>query len=446
MFHFIFGGIHLEGRKETTRGKPMALLEVAPKQVILPMSMHAGAPCAPTVTVGQAVELGQPVGRSEEGMVIHASVSGTVSAVEPRPHPGGGTCLAVVIDNDGKNTLWTAEADVHADYERMSAEQIVRRITEAGITGMGGKGLPTGEKLAAAWNKVDTLIINAAESEPYVTADHRLLLERGEPVLIGAQILKKAVGAHRAVIAVEGNKLNAVEVLERRRARRKIDVDVCAVPSRYPLGAEKQIVKTATGREVPPGGTAMDVGCVVINAATTFAVYQALVKDRPLTHRAVTVTGGTMIRPRNFWVPIGTPMRELVEASGGFREKAAILFTGGPMTGAALETLDAPVTKSTNSVIALADWEYTAPPKQTVCIRCGRCVAVCPMHLMPLLVHRELTLGGDVEELERFHAEDCIACGCCTYICPANIPLKQRMAEAAERVARTADRGEEVAP
>ena len=439
MFHSIFGGIHLEGKKETTQHKPLSLPEVAPEQVVIPMSMHAGSPCDPTVSVGTSVSLGQPIGYSQDGMTVHASVSGRVIAVEPRPHPDGGRCLSVVIENDDKNTRWTQEAEIHLEFERLSAEQIIERITAAGITGMGGAGFPTGKKLVDAWGKVDTLIVNVAESEPYVTADHRLLLERGESILVGTQILKKAVGARDAVIAIEGNKLNAVEALERKRARRSFDIAVRTVPSRYPLGAEKQIVKSVTGREVPPGGTVKDVGCVVFNIATAFAVYQALVKDCPLTHRVVTVTGGALTRPRNLWVPIGTPMRELVKAAGGFREKASLILTGGPMMGVVLEDLDAPVVKSTNSLICLTESEYQSDGSESVCIRCGRCVSVCPMHLMPLLVQRELGLGGDVSELRRLHTEDCIGCGCCTYICPSNIPLKQRMAEATQRVAQ-ADR------
>lgn len=447
MFHAIFGGIHLEGRKESTRRKPLALPEAAPEQIVLPVSMHAGAPCVPIVSVGDAVRLGQPVAKSEQGMVIHSGVSGTVEAIEPRPHPDGGECLSVVIRNDGKDTPWREEDDeAQTGDEGLSAEEITRRITEAGITGMGGAGYPTGAKIDDVRGKVDTVIVNAAESEPYVTADHRLLLERGEAVLIGAQILKIAVGARRAVIAVEGNKLNAVEALERKRARRSYEVDICAVPSRYPLGAEKQIVKSVTGRETPPGGAVKDVGCVVFNAATAYAVHQALIKGRPLTHRVVTVTGGAVARPRNLWVPIGTPLRELVKAAGGFRELPKLMLTGGPMMGAVLENLDAPVIKSTNSLVCLTQWEYEPPAQDTVCIRCGRCVSVCSMHLMPLLVQRELGLGGDVEELRRLHTEDCMGCGCCTYICPSHIPLKQRMAEAARRVAQADERREEAAP
>lgn len=446
MLHFIFGGIHLDGRKEGTRRKPLALPEVEPEQVVLPLSMHTGEPCIPTVSVGDTVAQGQPVAQNAQGVLIHASVSGQVRAIEPHPHPRGGAVQAVVIANDEKHTLWPGCAQGTEDWKRLSPEQVIDRIRQAGIIGMGGGGYPTADKLEATRGKVDTLIVNAAESEPYVTADHRLLLERSEGVLVGLSLLCRAVGASHGVVAVEGNKLNAAEVLERTAKRCRLPGRVCAVPSRYPLGAEKQVVKSVTGREVSPGRGAVDVGCVVFNAATAYAVYEAVVKGRPLTHRVVTVTGGALARPRNLWVPIGTQMNELLKEAGGYKETPSLVLTGGPMMGVVQGDLNAPVIKSTNSLVCMLDWELGEQKEETVCIRCGRCVSVCPMHLMPLLVDKELKLGGDVRELRRLHTQDCMGCGCCTYVCPSHIPLVERMEQAIQRVERARQEQEEVTP
>ena len=430
MLHLIFGGIHLDGRKEGTRRKPLSAPEVEPERVVIPLNMHVGEPCSPLVAVGDTVCVGQPIGASREGVVIHASISGQVEEVGPRPHPWGEPEQAVVIRNDNKQTRWSECGRGCEDYESLSPEEIICRIRQAGVVGMGGGGYPTADKLEQARGRADVLIVNAAESEPYITADHRLLLERGEGILVGLRLLMKAVGAADAVVAVEGNKLNAAEVLERTAKRLKLTGRVCAVPSRYPLGAEKQVIKSVTGREVPPGKTAVDVGCVVFNAATAFAVYEAVVKGLPLTHRVVTVTGAAVARPRNLWVPIGTEMCELVKAAGGFQEKPTLMLMGGPMMGMEQTDLSTPVIKSTNSLVCLLDWEWDRQTDESVCIRCGRCVSVCPMHLMPLLVDKELKLGGDVRELRRLNTQDCMGCGCCDYVCPAHIPLVARMRQA----------------
>lgn len=442
MLHFIFGGIHLDGRKEGTRRKPLAVLPEEPEQVVIPLTMHVGEPCKPLVAAGDSVCVGQPIAYNEQGVLIHASVSGQVREIGMHSHPWGEPTRAVTIQNDGKQTRWPGCGQECPDYEALSPEEIIHRIRLAGVVGMGGGGYPTADKLEHSRGRVDTVIVNAAESEPYVTADHRLLLERSEGVLVGLRLLMKAAQAEEAVIAVEGNKLNATEVLERTAKRLELIGRVCTIPSRYPLGAEKQVVKSVTGREVPTGGGAVDAGCAVFNAATAFAVYQAVVKGLPLTHRVVTVTGAAVARPRNLWVPVGMEMRELVKAAGGFQEKPALMLMGGPMMGLEQTDLSAPVIKSTNSLVCLLDWECDKQTEESVCIRCGRCVSACPMHLMPLLVDKELKLGGDVRELRRLNTQDCMGCGCCEYVCPAHIPLVARMQQAHQIVTESEQDGE----
>ena len=436
MFHSFFGGVSLPGRKENTQRKPLSPLEETPEEVVIPLTGWGGLVCAPLVRPGQRVSVGEPIGRPEGmGAWVHASVSGCVSAVEERPHPWGGRALSVVIRSDGEGSRFSGALEA-ADFCYLSGEEIIRRLARSGVTGMGGGGFPTHEKLARAAGRVDTLIINAAESEPYVTADHRLLLERGESILTGAQMLLKATGAQQGILAVEGNKLDAAEALERRLKKRRMPVRVRTLPSRYPLGSEKQVVKVLTGREVPPGGDPVDVGCLVLNAATVFAAEQALSQGRPLTHRAVAVTGGALVRPRNLWVPIGTPLRCLIQAAGGFREEPELILMGGPMMGVAQSDLDAPVLKETNALLCLSAWEREQPRQEERCIRCGRCVSVCPMRLMPLLVDKALKLG-EPRNLEALHVEDCIQCGCCTYICPSGIPLLERMRQARQLTAES---------
>ena len=315
-------------------------------------------------------------------------------------------------------------------FSGYTLEQLVERVEWAGVVGMGGGAFPTWEKLFRSAGKIDTLIINAAECEPYVTADYRLLLERGEHILRGAQVLARCLGCERVVLVTEGDKLSAVEAVERRLRRQHGGrVQILTVRTRYPLGAEKQIIQTVTGREVPPGGSPLHVKCAVFNVATVYAIHEALFQGRPLTHRAVTVTGGAVTRPRNLWVPIGTPLRHLLDACGGLREEADRMLTGGPMMGVALQNLDAPVIKDTNSLVCLTDWEHKPDTPAGVCIRCGKCVASCPMHLAPTFVRRALE-DGDLKRLSKYHLEDCNACGCCSFICPAQIPLVETIAQA----------------
>ena len=429
MTHSFFGGVFPATRKESTRRKPLNLLSESPREIILPLSMSADGPSIPLVRPGDRVRLGQPVARWSEtgGAAAHASVSGKVTAVEDRPHPWGGSSPAIVIRSDGQDTPWEGSPDP-LTLREANLTLLIERVQQAGIVGMGGAAYPAWKKLDQAAGRVDTLIINAAECEPYVTADHRLLLERAKYVIQGGELLARCLGASHVVLVTEGDKLNAVESLERRLRRNKL-VRLCTVRTRYPLGAEKQIVQTVTGREVPPGGSPLDVKCVVFNLATVFAMQDAFFQGRPLTHRVVTVTGGAVTRPRNLWVPIGTPWRTLLEACGGLREEAELLLTGGPMMGVRLASLDAPVIKSTNSLVCLTTFERKPESTGSVCIRCGKCVESCPMHLAPTFIRQALK-SSDQTALAKLHPEDCNGCGCCSFICPAQIPLVEMVSQA----------------
>lgn len=397
--------------------------------------MCSNGPSVPLVRPGDRVLRGQPVAQWGEngGAAAHAGISGRVTALEDRPHPWGGSSPAIVIRSDGQDTPWDGRPEP-LTLREANLTLLMERVQWAGIVGMGGAAYPTWEKLDQAAGRVDTLIINAAECEPYVTADHRLLLERAKYIIQAGELLARCLGASHVVLVTEGDKLNAVESLERRLRRNKL-VRLCTVRTRYPLGAEKQIVQTVTGREVPPGGSPLDVKCVVFNLATVYAIQDAFFRGHPLTHRAVTITGGAVTRPRNLWVPIGTPWRVLLEACGGLREEAELMVTGGPMMGVTLPSLDAPVLKSTNSLVCLTSPERKPESAGSVCIRCGKCVDRCPMHLAPTFIRQALK-ANDLAALAKLHPEDCNACGCCSFICPAQIPLVETVSLAKNTLAK----------
>ncbi|CUQ60501.1 MAG: electron transport complex subunit RsxC [Clostridiales bacterium] len=430
MNHKFYGGVHPAEHKEATERKPVVPLEEAPAQVVIPMSMHVGAPCKPIVAVGDEVTVGQKIGEiAGLGAPIHASVSGKVVAVEPRPHPGGDVMMSVVIENDFKDT--PHPSIVHRDnVDALTSQEIIDIVKEAGITGMGGAGFPTHVKLSGAVGKADTIILNGAECEPYITADHRLMLERGEAVIGGARFIMKALGLKEATIGIEGNKLDAVEHLKSLLPNGDTSIHVETLKTRYPQGAEKQLIQRVTGREVPPGGLPADVGCTVFNVATAAAIYDAVTEGKPLTHRNVTITGGAIERPMNVNAPIGTPVEHLIKMAGGFKTQPQRLLMGGPMMGNPQYDLTAPMFKGTNCILALTDAEAAIQDTEQTCLRCGRCVNACPMHLMPLYMHMYAEKRA-WHELEGYNIMDCMECGSCNYICPARIHLVQsfRMAK-----------------
>ena len=418
-----YGGVHPSEHKEAT--EHMALVKFpAPKQVVIPLSMHAGAPANPVVAVGDSVKLGQLIGEAA-GFIsanIHASVSGKVVAIEERPHANRGMCLSVVIENDFQDTVGV---DAHIDPK--TPEDIVALVKAAGIVGMGGAGFPTNVKLAPP-KPIDTVLLNGCECEPMLTADHRVLLEYADDVIAGLLLMMQAVNAPKGVIVIEDNKPDAIELMQGKVAELE-NIQVCVARTKYPQGAEKMLIKRVTGRQVPSGGLPADVGCVVGNVSTAKAIADAAKTGMPLVERVVTVTGHVK-NPGNFLVRIGTNAADLVSYCGGITEENATVKMGGPMMGFPLKDLNVPIMKGSNGIIAV-DTDVAEP---TDCIKCGRCVDVCPMELKPLYFAKYMD-EGNVAGCKEKNVMDCMECRCCEYICAAKLPLvaKIKAAKAAVR-------------
>lgn len=426
MKHLFFGGIHPKYNKEMSTTS-LSFLTVTPRQVVIPMQQHIGAPCVPLVKVGDHVLLGQKIGDGEGLCVpVHASVSGTVSAIEPRPHTSGRDVLAVVIDNDFQDTPFPP-ALPGKDVKDLSDDEILHAIREAGLVGMGGAAFPGSVKAMSAMGHVDTLIANACECEPYITADDSLLRTRPEQVLRGMRILRQVLCPERVVLAVEDNKQAAIEKLQAMKADFP-EIEVVVLPTRYPQGSEKQLIQAVTGREVAPGKLPVSAGCAVFNVSTFAAIYRAVCLGLPLTERIVTISGETIGKPQNFIVRIGTPFHDLIEKAGGLTDETERVISGGPMMGTAQGNLAVPVIKATNSILCLPK-DQNAAAENPVCLRCGKCVAVCPMHLQPLYLYR-FGKCGDIPELERLNLLDCMECGSCAYTCPGKLPLVETFRKA----------------
>ena len=429
-----FGGIHPKYNKEMSTGNTN-FAAVTPSQVVIPMQQHIGAPCAPLVSVGDKVLRGQKIGDGEGLCVpVHASVSGTVIAIEPRPHVSGRQVMAIVIENDYEdNTVPGANRDPKA----MTSDEILHIIREAGIVGMGGAAFPGNVKALSAIGIVDTLLANACECEPYITADDSILRTNPEQVLQGIDILRHILNPLRAVLAVEDNKTEAIEKVKSLLPDFP-GIELAVLPTRYPQGSEKQLIQAVTGREVAPGKLPASAGCAVFNVSTFAAIYRAVCLGVPLTQRIVTVSGETVNQPQNFIVRIGTPFRDLIEAAGGLREETERVISGGPMMGIAQLDLSVPVIKATNSILCLPK-DKNGAAENPVCLRCGKCVGACPMRLQPLYLYR-YQLAGDLEMLNKLNLMDCIECGSCAFTCPGKLPLveifrkgKQMVREAAKK-------------
>ncbi|MDD6679335.1 MAG: electron transport complex subunit RsxC, partial [Firmicutes bacterium] len=412
-----YGGVHPVEHKEYT--EHLALQKFPePETVVIPLAMHIGAPANAIVQAGDTVKVGQKIGEQVGfiGAPVHSSVSGTVVAVEPHTHPNKGPgVLSVVIRNDGKNTLHESVVP-NKPLEELTPEEIVEIVKEKGIVGMGGATFPTYVKLKPG-KPIDAVLINGSECEPYLTADHRVMLEYADDIVYGLRAMMKAVGAPEGIILIEDNKPDAIALMEEKVVPYD-NIRVFPAKTQYPEGAEKTLIKRVMGRQVPSGKLPADVGCVVSNTSTAKAISDAIQKGMPLTERVVTVTGEFIRNPGNFLVKIGTSVQDLIAHCGGITGGDVTLKMGGPMMGAPLTDTNVPIIKGSNGVIAIAT-DHTEPQE---CIKCGRCVDVCPMELAPLNYVKYAALG-DAETLLKMNVMDCVSCKCCEYICSSKIPL-----------------------
>lgn len=419
------GGVHPKENKEPTSDCPIEKLPL-PDKLYVPMLQHIGSPAKPCVRIGQKVLKGELIGEPAAGLSapIHAPTSGTVIAVDDvtAPHPSGLPALCVVIEPDGDDK-W-CDTIVPLDPFKMEPEYIATRVGNAGIVGMGGAAFPSSVKLNLGLSKnIHTLIINGGECEPYLTADDRLMREKSDEVIDGIRIMLYALDAEIAYVAIENNKPEAQEAMRAASADYP-EINIVGVPTRYPMGSEKQMIQTVTGKEVPAGKLSAEIGMLVHNVATAAAVHQALRHGHPLVSRVVTVSGKAIKRPTNLEVPIGTLASDLIKFCGGVTEEPARLLMGGPMMGTALPHMDIPIVKGTNGILALNRSEVELAERTHQCIRCTRCVGVCPLGLVPLEMAAHIR-SGKVDSAVDFGLNDCIACGTCTYVCPSNIPLTQ---------------------
>jgi Na+-translocating ferredoxin:NAD+ oxidoreductase subunit C len=416
-----FGGIHVPHYKSFTEHK--AIKETSlPGEIIIPLLQHTGAPNEPLVKVGDKVKAGQKIGETDKfvSAPVHASLSGTVTAIEPRPFITGQMIESIVIAVDKNQDVLEL---ANNDLEKVGKEDIINAVKEAGIVGMGGAAFPTAIKLSPPPDKkVDAVIINGCECEPYLTCDHRLMLEKPAELLQGIKLLMKMLSVDKAFVCIEDNKEDAIEAV--RQKNDDSNIVLLRMPTKYPQGSEKHLVKAALDREIPSGGLPFDVGALIQNVGTCVAIYEAVKFGKPLIERVVAVTGQNIKEPQNLMVKIGTPLSHIIEDCGGIVEEPAKVVVGGPMTGKAQETLDVPVVKGTTGVVvlppdmALEDMEYSD------CVRCCKCVEHCPMLLYPnqISIYCE---AGMIREAADWNTMDCIECGICAYVCPSKRPITQ---------------------
>lgn len=419
---FKIGGVHPPENKLST-DRPIEVLAI-PAQVIIPLSQSLGAPSVPVVNKGDAVKVGQLIAKGEAFISsnIHSSVSGKVLKIDEAMDQSGYRRQAIFITVEGDE--WMEDIDRSAELKKeitLTKEEIVSKVKELGIVGLGGATFPSHVKLMVpTGKKAEVLVLNGVECEPYLTADHRLMLEKGEELMVGIKILMKGLDVKRAVIGIENNKLDAIGHLKN-IAKDFDGIEVEALKVQYPQGGEKQLIDAVLRRQVPSGKLPIEVGAVVHNVGTAFAVYEAVQKNKPLFERVVTITGKNVKNPGNFMVRVGTSLNELIEKAGGLPEDTGKIVSGGPMMGKALNSVDVPVVKGTSGVLLFNEKEARRV-EPTNCIRCGKCITVCPMGLEPVLLaqYAELEMWENVEA-ER--ALDCIECGSCQYTCPAGRPL-----------------------
>lgn len=419
------GGVHPEENKLSS-DQPIITFEI-PKQVIIPLGQCLGAPAEPIVAKGDKVKVGQLIATAK-GFIsanVHSSVSGTVNKIDEVMDHTGYRKPAIFIDVEGDEWLEGIDtSDTLVKDITLSSEEIVERIKQHGIVGLGGATFPTYVKLMIPKDKkAEYVIINAAECEPYLTCDNRLLLEKPYEFLVGVKVIMKAVNAPKGVVGIEVNKMEAAKKLDEivKNDNYFEGIEIQPLKTKYPQGGEKQLIKSVTGREVPSGKLPIETGCVVVNVASTFAIYEAVQKNKPLVYRVVTVTGKSVKKPSNFLTRIGTPANMLIEAAGGLPEDTANLINGGPMMGKSVSVTTFPTIKGTSGILMLNEKD-AQPRKVSNCIRCGKCMQACPMGLEPYLLNR-LARQNKFEETEKHNIMDCIECGSCEFTCPANIPL-----------------------
>ena len=417
------GGIHPPEMKTQSNGTPLSTLPL-PEQFVIPLKQHIGHEGEICVSPGDRVLRGQPLTFGSGRMLpVHAPTSGTVEAIAPHmtAHPSGLSELCIFLRADGEDR-WI-ERDAQPDYRALSREEVIRRIHSAGVAGLGGAGFPTATKLRGGLQGVKTLIINAAECEPYITADDRLMQDYAAEVLEGCRILAWVLQAERVLVGIEDNKPEAIAALKQ-ALRGERDIEIRVIPTKYPSGGAKQLTKILTGREVPHGGRSTDIGVLMQNVGTAWAVKRAITDGEPITERVVTLTGDAIAQPRNVWGRLGTPVSHLLRQVGFQPGPRQMVIMGGPLMGFTLPSLDVPVVKITNCILAPAASEMAAPQEEQSCIRCSACADACPAKLLPQQLYW-YSQGGDHEKARAHNIDDCIECGACAYVCPSNIPLVQ---------------------
>ncbi len=422
MVYTFQGGVHPDDKKHLSKEQAIEKAPT-PRVVRIPMSQHLGAPCKPVVEKGDAIKKGQVVGEATAfvSAPVHASVSGKVIDVGQYEHIFGNLVASVVIENDGEET-WAEGANVAAgDIDSLSTDEMKKRINAAGLVGMGGATFPLHVKVSPPKDKpIDSFILNGVECEPYLTSDHRLMLEKPEGILQGLKILSRVVDAKDKYVGIEANKPDAIKVIQEAAAKLDPSIKVIELPVKYPQGAEKQLIKAILDREVPSGGLPMDVGALVNNVGTAYATYEAVKFRKPLIERVVTITGEGVENPKNLLALVGTPIKDILDHCGT-KASANRVILGGPMMGLAQHTLDLVVIKGTSGILVI---EGKSAGTHGPCIRCGRCVEACPMQLVP----SRLSVLLEVKNVELARANnllDCIECGACTYVCPAKRPIVQ---------------------
>jgi H+/Na+-translocating ferredoxin:NAD+ oxidoreductase subunit C len=419
---FKLGGVHPPEEKDLSREAQIERFEI-PKRVVLPMSQHLGAPCEPLVKKGEIVKCGQKIADSDKAVSapVHASISGKVKSIEHLNHPLGPRVMSVVIEGDGSDD-WVEginpanfDKDAPLDVDFSKVKEFKKKIREAGIVGLGGAAFPTHIKLSPPPDKkIDTLILNGAECEPFLTSDHRMMLERPKSIMIGIRIIMEILGVKKAYIAIEANKPDAIEIMQSNCLE---GISVVPCKTKYPEGGEKQMIFAVTGREVPNGKLPMEVGCVVQNVGTAAAIYEAIALNKPLIERVVTVTGSAISTPKNLLTRMGTPFKELLDFCGFNHSNGSKVIMGGPMMGKAQKYLDVPVVKGTSGILCVSP-EDIVPMDHRPCLRCGQCVEVCPMGLNPTQIAM-MAESRDYENLIKEGIMDCMECGSCAYICPS---------------------------